>query len=54
MMKMYSSHTRIGRQKVRLESVSDNAKWKTDDEGKEFLVFEVTFKVNDPVTDITL
>ena len=54
MMKMYSSHTRIGRQKVRLESVSDNAKWKTDDEGNEYLVFEVTFKVNDPVTDITL
>lgn len=54
MMKMYSSHTRIGRQNVRLESVSDNAKWKTDDEGNEFLVFELTFKVNDPVTDITL
>ena len=27
--------------------------WETDDEG-EYLIFEVTFKVNDPVTDITL
>lgn len=52
-MKLYSSHTRIGRQNVRLDSVSDNATWKTDDEG-EFLVFEVTFNVGDPKTDITL
>ena len=52
MMKMYSSHTRIGRQNVRLESVDDNAKWSVDDGGFEFLIFEVTFKVNDPVTDI--
>jgi hypothetical protein len=53
MMKMYSSYTRIGRQEVRLESVSDNAKWVSDDNG-EFLIFEVTFKVNDPVTDVEL
>ena len=53
-MKMYSSHTRIGRQNVRLDSVSDNAIWKTDDDGNEFLIFEVTFNVGDPVTDITL
>lgn len=53
MMKLYSTYTRIGRQNVRLESVSDNAKWKTDD-GNEFLVFEVTFKVNDPLTDFKL
>ena len=53
MMKMYSSYTRIGRQNVRFDSISDNAKWKTDEEG-EFLIFDVTFKVNDPVTDITL
>ena len=51
--KMYSSHTRIGRQNVRLDSISDNAKWKSDENG-EFLIFEVTFKVNDPVTDVTL
>lgn len=53
MMKMYSSHTRIGRQNVRLDSISDNAKWKTDEDG-EFLIFDATFKVNDPITDITL
>lgn len=53
MMKLYSSYTRIGRQEVRLESVSDNAKWVSDENG-EFLIFEVTFKVNDPVTDVTL
>lgn len=53
MMKLYCSHTRIGRQNVRLSSVSENAKWRSDEQG-EFLVFEVTFKVNDPVTDITL
>lgn len=54
MMKIYSSHTRIGRQNVRLESVSDDAKWDVDDEGDEFLIFEVTLKVNDPNTDVNL
>lgn len=51
-LKMYSSYTRIGRQSVRLESISDSAKWKSDESG-EYLIFEVTLKVNDPVTDIT-
>ena len=53
MMMMYSSHTRIGRQYVRLQDVSENAKWKSKD-GQEFLVFEVTFKVNDPMTDVKI
>ncbi len=53
MFNLYSSYTRIGRQNVRLESVSDQAVWKSDDNG-EYLCFEVTFKVNDPVTDVTL
>lgn len=53
-MMMYSSHTRIGRQYVRLDSVSDNATWKVDDDGNEFLVFEVTLNVADPMTDIEL
>lgn len=51
--KLYSSYTRIGRQNVRLDGVSDNAKWKSDD-NNEYLIFEVTLKVNDPVTDVTL
>ena len=66
MMKMYSSHTRTGRQYVRFSSVSDDAKWKSKKEWrvvsgtrtlvtvKEWLIFKVTFKVNDPVTDVTL
>ena len=53
MMKMYSSYTRIGRQYVRLSSVDDKATWKTDN-GEEWLIFSVTFKVNDPVTDVTI
>ena len=53
LLKLYSSHTKIGRQNVRLDSVSDNAKWISDDNA-EFLIFDVTFKVDDPVTDITL
>lgn len=53
MMYLYSSYTRIGRRNVRLESVSDNAKWKSEN-GEEWLTFDVTFKVNDPVTNITL
>ena len=50
---LYSSYTRIGRRDVRLESIGDNAKWKSDGDD-EFLTFEVTFKVNDPVTDVEL
>lgn len=53
MMNMYSSYTRIGRQNVRLAGVDDEATWQSEADG-EFLVFTVTFKVNDPVTDITL
>lgn len=53
MFNLYSSYTRIGRQKVRLDSVSDSSKWKSDENG-EYLIFELTFKVNDPVTDVTL
>lgn len=51
--KLYSSYTRIGRQNVRLDAVSDNVKWKSDENG-EYLIFEVTLKVNDPVTDVEL
>ena len=53
LFKLYSSYTRIGRQNVRLDSISDSAKWKSDENG-EYLIFEVTFKVNDPVTDVVL
>jgi hypothetical protein len=52
-LRLYSTYTRIGRQGVRLESVSDDAVWRSYD-GEEFLVFTVTLRVVDPVTDITL
>lgn len=52
MLKIYSSYTRIGRQNVRLESF-DKGTWKSEN-GQEFLVFTIKFKVNDPVTDVTL
>ena len=51
MMKMYSSYTETGRQNVRLQSVSDNAKWKNEN-GEKWLIFEIVLKVNDPLTDI--
>ena len=51
-MNMYSSYTRTGRQYVRLQSVSDDATWKSEDD-EEWLIFKVTFKVNDPYTNVT-
>ena len=52
MMKMYSSYTDVGRQNVRLESYDEGTFKETD--GEAFLFFDVTFKVNDPTTQITL
>lgn len=65
MMRLYSSWTRIGRQDVRFVSVSDDAHWepyqfsvmrggRVVPRKEEFAVFKVRFKVNDPVTDVTL
>ncbi|UKK52660.1 hypothetical protein [Prevotella sp. E2-28] len=51
MIKLYSTHTKIGRQYVRLESVPDDATWKNDN-GEEWLIFKIVMKVNDPSTDI--
>lgn len=53
MINIYSSHTRIGRQYVRLEQIDDKATWKSEN-GEEYLIFSVTFKVNDPVTNVVL
>lgn len=52
MMKMYSSYTGVGRQDVRLDSY-DDGDW-VNDNGVEMLVFDIKFKVNDPITEITL
>lgn len=53
LMRMYDTHTRIGRKNVRVKSVSDDATYKRSN-GGEVLLFKVTFRVGDPVTDIKL
>lgn len=50
---VYDTYTKIGRQNVRFVSVEDDVFWRQED-GGDVVVFVVTFKVNDPVTDITL
>ena len=50
-MKMYCTWTGIGRRGIRFVKLNDNAELVRDDNG-DILVFKVTFKVNDPVTDI--
>ena len=52
-MKIYDEYNKIGRQHVRFKSLNDSADLFRDDDG-DILVFTVNFKVNDPVTDITL
>ena len=54
MLRMYSTHNRIGRKNVRFDSFDDDATWKSEDDGSEFLIFKVTLKVNDPKTDVTI
>lgn len=50
---IYDDFTKIGRQCVRYAGFTDNA-YKFRDGDKCYLEFTVTFKVNDPVTFITL
>ena len=50
---VYDTYTKIGRQNVRFVSVGDDVFYRQE-EGGDVVVFSVTFKVNDPVTDITL
>lgn len=50
---VYDTYTKIGRQSVRYVNVDDDVFWRQE-EGGDVVVFVVTFKVNDPVTDITL
>ena len=49
----YDTYTKIGRQNVRFVSVDDDVFYRQE-EGGDVVVFVVTFKVNDPMTDITL
>lgn len=50
-MSMYSTYTQIGRRNIRFVKVSDDAELIRDKNG-DILMFEVTFKVNDPTTNI--
>lgn len=52
-LQVYDTYTKIGRQGVRYVSVDDDIFWRQE-EGGDVVVFVVTFKVNDPMTDITL
>ena len=51
-MKMYCTWTKIGRKGVRFDKLNDKAELLRDEDG-DTLVFTITFKVNDPITDIT-
>lgn len=59
-LKLYDSYTQIGRQMVRYVSLNDKAtlyrrKGTNDGSlGKDYVTFKVKFKVNDPITNITL
>lgn len=50
MMKMYCEYNRIGRQHVRLKSIDPELYRDTDD--GDILVLSITFKFNDPVSDV--
>lgn len=49
----YDTYTRIGRQNMRFVSVSEDV-FHRETESGDVIVFVVTFKVNDPITEITL
>ena len=49
---MYCTLTKIGRSGVRFDKISDNAVLDRSDDG-DILKFTVSFKVNDPVTEVT-
>nr|DAR09477.1 MAG TPA: hypothetical protein [Caudoviricetes sp.] len=51
-LKMYCTWTKIGRKSVRFTKLNDDARLVRDDDG-DVLVFKVSFKVNDPITDIS-
>ena len=50
MMKMYCDFNRIGRQHVRLKDIDPNLY--RDPDNEDLLVLYITFKFNDPVTDV--
>lgn len=50
-LKMYCTWTKIGRKGIRFDKLNDKAELVRDNDG-DVLVFTITFKVNDPVSDI--
>lgn len=52
-IKLYCNYTRIGRQHVRLNKLNDDAELVRDGDG-DILIFSVSLRVCDPVTDIEL
>lgn len=50
-MKMYCTWTKIWHKGIRFDKLSDKADLIRDEDG-DVLVFTLTFKVNDPITDI--
>lgn len=50
---VYDTYTKIGRRHARYVNVGEDVFHRQED-GGDVVVFNVTFKVNDPVTDITL
>lgn len=50
----YDEYTRIGKQGVRLKDIKKEATLERNSHQDLVLVFTLTFKVNDPYTDITL
>ena len=53
-LKVYDSFTGIGRQNVRFKSLAREAELVRDASSGDIIIFQVTFKVNDPVTSLTL
>lgn len=51
--KFYDTYTQIGRTNVRYLKYSEDVLYRRDNE-KDIVVFNVTLKVNDPITDIIL
>lgn len=52
MLKMYCDYTNIGRRHIRYVKMDDKAELVRDEDG-DILVFSISFKVGDPITDIT-
>lgn len=53
-MSFYSTYFGFGRRNVRFVSVSDEAELVREGTDGDILIFEVTFKVNDPVYDVKI